>query len=515
MDRAPLASPDAGAVPAAWWTRALPVLALLAAWLLATPGLRPLLLPDEGRYSEVAREMLMGDGLTPTLAGLPFFHKPPLTYWVDMLGMQLLGVGHFGARLAPALGAWLMGAALWLALRRWQGARTAGISLVALATSPFFFVGAQYANHDMLVAGLLAVATLALARAVEPGKPELRWLVGAWVACGLAVMAKGLIGFVLPALVIGPWLLAQGRWRDMLRLLHPLALAAFLAVVLPWHLAMEARHPGFLDYYVVEQHFRRYASGGFNNRQPVYFYAAVLPILLLPWSLWLLPLLRSARPAQWWAQRGSHTALLAWWAAAVVLFFSGPQSKLIGYILPALAPVAGLLGLALARRGHWRWVAAPAALACLGLVALVAWKSPRSSADIAAALKAQRAAGDLVVLLDDPFNDLAFDAELPSVLVASDWADPEIPKRDNWRKELADGARFDPLRGREVLWPIAELARLTCRGQTLWLVARPDLQPLLAAVPGAAQVQAGRTSLLWRAPPRDCGADKGEPRPVE
>ena len=116
-----------------------------------------------------------------------------------------------------------------------------------------------------------------------------------------------------------------------------------------------------------------------------------------------------------------------------------------------------------------------------------------------------------MVLLDNPFNDLAFDAQLERVLVASDWDDPDIPKRDNWRKELADGARFDPLRGREVLWPIAQLARLTCRSQTLWLVARPDLRTQLAAVPGAVEIQAGRNSLLWRAPPRDCASDKGQP----
>ncbi len=496
-----------------WWAAPSRVLALLAAWLLATPALRPLLLPDEGRYSEVAREMFVGDGLTPTLAGLPFFHKPPLTYWVDMLGMALFGVGHFAVRLGPSLGAWLMGAALWLALRRWHGPRIAGIALLALATSPFFFVGAQYANHDMLVAGMLAVATLAIARALEPGKPLLGWLLAGWLACALAVLAKGLIGIVLPALVIGPWLLAQGRWRDMLRLLHPLALLAFAAVVLPWHLAMEARHPGFFDYYVVEQHFRRYAAGGFNNQQPFYFYLVVLPVLLLPWSLWLLPLLRRSHARQWWAQRGSHTALLAWWAAAVLLFFSAPQSKLIGYILPALAPVAGLLAPRLAAGRHWRWLALPAALACLGLVGLVGWKSPNSSRDIAATLRAQRAPADLVVLLDNPFNDLAFDAQLDHVLVASDWADPDIAKHDNWRKELADGARFDPLRGRQVLWPADQLARLVCRGQTVWLVARPDLQAQLAAVPGAAQVQAGRHSLLWRAPPRDCGDDKGLPLP--
>ena len=87
------------------------MLALLAVWLLATLGLRPLMLPDEGRYAEVAREMLQGDWRVPTLNGLPFFHKPPLTYWVDIAAMQLVGTNHLAVRAGPALGAWLMGAA--------------------------------------------------------------------------------------------------------------------------------------------------------------------------------------------------------------------------------------------------------------------------------------------------------------------------------------------------------------------------------------------------------------------
>lgn len=500
-----MTEPDRAASPApAWWHSPARVLGLYAAWLLATPWLRPLLLPDEGRYSEVAREMFVGDWLTPTLAGLPFFHKPPLTYWVDGVAMQFVGVNHFAARMAPALGAWVMGASLWFALRRWHGVRTAGVGLTLLATATGFFVGAQYANHDMLVAGMLAAATFALARSAERGPPELRWLVLGWVGCGLAVLSKGLIGVVLPAITIGPWLLAQGRWRDVLRLLHPLALAAFAVVALPWHLWMEHRYPGFFDYYVIGQHFRRYASTGFNNPQPWYFYVVVLPVLLLPWSLWLVALVRRARPSHWWAARGGTTALLAWWMLAVLVFFSLPRSKLVGYILPALAPLAALLAPVLARRARLWPIALPSALACLAVVGYVAWERPKSVHDLAVTLKAQRASGDIVVFVDEPFNDLRFDAELDDAKVASRWDDPQIALHDNWRKELADGARFAPALARERLWPLDRLAELTCRGHRLWLVAKPDQRPLLAAVPGAAEVQTGRNALLWRAPPRAC-----------
>src|SRR5204863_5091147 len=120
--------------------------------------------------------------------------------------------------------------------------------------------GAQYANLDMLVGGLIAATVLAFVRAVDEPQPSPRWLVAAWALAALAVLAKGLIGIVLPAAVVGPWLLAQGRWRDVLRLLHPLGLLAFVAVGLPWFALMQQRYPGFFDYIVIEQHFRRFAQ---------------------------------------------------------------------------------------------------------------------------------------------------------------------------------------------------------------------------------------------------------------
>ena len=82
------------------------------------------------------------------LDGLPFFHKPPLFYWLDIAAMHVFGETVFAGRFGSFVGAWLMGAALLLAMRRWHGPRAATIALGVLATTPFFFVGAQYANHE-------------------------------------------------------------------------------------------------------------------------------------------------------------------------------------------------------------------------------------------------------------------------------------------------------------------------------------------------------------------------------
>jgi 4-amino-4-deoxy-L-arabinose transferase-like glycosyltransferase len=472
------------------------VLCLLALWLLATAGVRPLLLPDEGRYAGVAYEMLRGSGWLPTLHGLPYFHKPPLTYWVDMAGMSLFGVNAFAARLAPALGAWLMGAALYLDLRHRRGEREALLALGVIATTPFFFVGGQYANHDMLVAGLITVAVLCIRRAVDdPARTHGGWRLAGWCACALAVLAKGLIGIVLPALVILPWLLAQRRWREVLRLLHPAGLAAFFLIAAPWFVVMQQRFPGFLDYFFVEQHFRRYAQSGFNNQHPFWFYLAVLPLLTLPWSLWLPAALRRG-----WRSGRPVDGLLLWWVVAVVGFFSLPASKLVGYVLPALAPLVALLAPALAAGHRWRGVMPAAALGCVAVVAALAWKAPSSNRDIALELGARVQPGDRVVFVAAAFFDVPFYARLrEAATVLDDWDDPTIPQRDNWRKELLDAGRFDAAAAARNLWPERRAGELLCGQGTLWLVAERGWQPP-APLQAARRVASGRYADLLSAP---------------
>jgi 4-amino-4-deoxy-L-arabinose transferase-like glycosyltransferase len=301
-------------------------------------GLRPLLLPDEGRYGTVARDMLQqGDGLVPLLNGLPFFHKPPLMYWLDMGAMAVVGVNPFSARFGAFVGAFVMGAALFLAARRWHGPRAATAALLVLATTPFFYIAAQYDNLDMLVGGLVVATVFAMLRAVDEERPALRWVVAAWALSALAVLAKGLIGIVLPAMVVGVWLLAQRRWREVLALLHPLGIAVFALIALPWFVLMQSRYPAFYDYFIVEQHFRRYAMKSFNNVQGPWFYPVLLVIATLPWSVWLPWAVRDAAsgPHRHRPHAARAVRVVDLRGAAVL---QPAASKLIGYILPMLAP---------------------------------------------------------------------------------------------------------------------------------------------------------------------------------
>lgn len=486
------------------------LLALL--WLGLLAWVRPLMLPDEGRYVGVAWGMLRsGDWLTPTLDGLPYFHKPPLFYWITATAMQVFGVWEWPARLASILGAWAGALAVFALLRRWWGERDARLALWVLLLQPTFYLGAQFANLDMLVAGAITVTIALLAQAalaLERGLPYRGALLGAYVAAALAVLAKGLIGMVLPGLVVTAWLLSGGRWRTWLRLLSLPGLALFALVAAPWFIAMQQRFPEFLHYFFVVQHFQRFAETGFNNVQPFWFYPAVLLLITLPWLPWLTPLWARGQAVD--PVRADLRRLMWLWMVLVTAFFSLPASKLVGYILPAIPPLAVLLadGMTLHRQRHGRigyggWISAGVSVAfCVLVIGLLAARTPHSSKALGLALRAERQPGEPVFLLGEYYFDLPVYARLeqPEVYVL-DWDDPEIRRRDTWRKELADAGDFDPELARRLLLRPSQLAPALCRARVAWLVGplgAPQAFPVLGQ---ARQRAANGEAALWRLTP--------------
>lgn len=499
---------------------------LVLAWLAATAWARPLMLPDEGRYVAVAWEMLhSGQWLTPTLDGLPFFHKPPLFYWITAASLKLFGMGELAARAAPILGATLGALALYAFTQRWLGRALARRVLLVLAVQPLFFVGGQFANLDMLVAGIIVATVLALAHValcLERGLPARHVLVLAYALAALGVLAKGLIGFVLPALVIGSWLLLRGRWLLLPSLLSLPGVALFAAIAVPWFLAMQQRFDGFFHYFFVVQHLQRFASSGFNNVQPWWFYVAVLVVMGLPGLLWSRTLLQR----DYWRAGGdgllaSVRLLMALAAGCVLVFFSLPQSKLIGYILPAVPPLAWLMADAsLAATGpsgpsgpsgpagrRRAWLGCMALSAALGLAAVagLAVSHVHSSRELGLALKSQRHMGEPVYMLDGYWYDLPFYARLREpVPVVGHWSDAAINRHDNWRKEMKDAAGFAPQLGRWLLPQPGQLPARLCAAGVSWVVGDQNARrnyPFLVQQPLARD----QAAALWRVDSREPG----------
>ncbi len=492
------------------------------AWLAFSIGLRPLTLPEEGRYVGVAWEMLRsGDWIVPTEDGLPFFHKPPLFYWLTAASMRVFGVDAAAARMAPLVGAAVGAIVLYRVARRWIGEDAARWTALVLMTLPFFFGGAQFANLDMLVAGFMAASVLLGGHAtllVRSGQAHHTALAGAWAAAALAVLAKGLIGIVLPGSVVFVWLLATRQARTLLSFLWPIGPIVFLLIAAPWFFAVQAQYPGFARFFFVYQHFERFAAGGFNNVQPWWFFFAAVPALTLPWSLWLVGSTFVARAGE--AAEATLLRQLMWvWLVVVLLFFSIPQSKPVGYAMAVLFPLAALIGDAVVARlcaGGPR--ARPAALASAGIAVViclvaVGWSSAtyaRDNTAIARTLARLRAPGDRLVFVKEYFFDVPLHARLAEpVPVIDEWHDLAIAQRDNWRRELAEAAPFTPTLAAALLVDAEHGFALRC-GAPLWVLVKSGDDAPVAALPGAVRVEVSNRVALWRVAAADCAAGRAK-----
>ena len=344
------------ALPRGAGERLLLVLLLLAAFILVLePGRVPLFEPDEGRYAEIPREMLAsGDYLTPRLNGVLYFEKPPLYYWSVAASMALLGESELAVRLPGKLAAvGMVLLAAGFARRRW-GARAGLLSGLVLASSLLVVALARIAIIDAMVSFALSAAAFAFAAFAEAdaageSRRSRRALYGFHVACAAAVLLKGLIGVVLPGGAIVVFTLVTGRWRTLLRVFSPGPVLVFLALAVPWHVAMARRHPDFLQFYFVHEHFQRFATAEHRRPGPGYYFVGVLLVGFLPWT-GFLPRLKETFPARRAAFRDHATESFLWvWAVLTLLFFSASRSKLVPYIEPIWPALGVLLAIGLER----------------------------------------------------------------------------------------------------------------------------------------------------------------------
>ena len=320
--------------------RALVALILVFALVwFAGIGSRTLIHPDEGRYAEIPREMVVtGNWLTPRLNGLKYFEKPPLQYWMTAVAYEAFGIAEWTARLWTALSTF--GAALFLGYAgRRLGGPTLGVYAAAVtAGSVGYIVNAHLLTLDGALSALLAVAFGAFAIAQQPGATpagERRWMWVAWAAMAGATLSKGLIGVVIPGASLVLYTLATRDFR-VWRRLHLLSGAAlYLLLTAPWFVAVSRANGEFFQFFFIHEHVQRYLTSTHNRGEPWWYFVPIFIAGMLPW----LPLLawgaiRSWRNAPPAANGFSWQRFALAWSAFVFLFFSASGSKLASYILP-------------------------------------------------------------------------------------------------------------------------------------------------------------------------------------
>lgn len=337
---------------------------------LGFAAFRPLANPDEGRYSEIPREMISsGDYITPQLNGIDYFYKPPLFYWMQCASLKAFGYNRVSTRAASTLMG-VFGILMAYGAGRYFFGRRAGIlSAAVLATTLLYYIIAMIVTLDMTVSVFMVGAAFSFLLGTKQTGNARGWLIVSFFAfCALAVMTKGIIGILLPCGAAFFYALYKifarkfemPTFRDVLYFVF--GVAVFFAITAPWHILASLANPstdgvalftadpqgqGFFWYYFVHEHFLRYIDPDTSRRaQPFWFFLVIAPAGALPW-LFLLP--RIVKDAFMDAQNGLAKrrdvfVFMFIWIVLIVGFFTASSSKLVPYIVgiyPAFAVVVG------------------------------------------------------------------------------------------------------------------------------------------------------------------------------
>src|SRR5437764_1088810 len=313
-------------------------------------GSVPLLGPDEPRYAEVARGMyLRGDLVTPMLGGHTWFEKPALVYWMMIAAFRLFGVTEFAARAGSALaGVLTVLLTGWVARRAemesGEGLRGFGITCaVVVASTLGLLVFARAASFDVILTATVT-ASLACFYASEIERDERRrrkFLAGFYACVAMSLLAKGLVGIVVPAGVVGLYYLLRREWPRKIGVVWGIPLC--LAVAAVWYAPVVARNGWpFVDQFFIQHHFARYVSDKYHHSQPFYFYLPVILMLALPWTFFLVGGVAGLGETNVRAvdAAGKLRVLALAWLVLPLLFFSASGSKLTGCALQALPGAA-------------------------------------------------------------------------------------------------------------------------------------------------------------------------------
>lgn len=324
------------------WRRDVFFLTIIFAVLFFTLlGVRPLFVPDEGRYAEIAREMVsLNDYITPHLNHIKYFEKPALFYWLGAIAIKLGGTHLAAIRSVNALLALFGCLITYFTTRRLYDRETGFLAALVLGTSTLYFVMTHMVSLDLPVTVFLMGTLYAFLLATENSTKSRLWMWTAAASAALAVLTKGLIGIVFPCLIVASWLTLTGKWRLIKTLSIPSSIILFLLIAAPWHILVGLRNPEFFSFYFIEQHILRYTNMEVGHYQPVWFFIPTLIIGFMPWIVFLPQSIKQVLTTPKQNRQSSANLFFLLWSIIVFAFFSFSKSKLIPYILPVIPPLA-------------------------------------------------------------------------------------------------------------------------------------------------------------------------------
>lgn len=349
-------------------------------------GARTLVPTDEGRYAEMAREMVAtGDWITLRLNGIKYFEKPPLQTWMNALTFELFGLGEWQARLWTGL-CGLLGVVLVAFTGTRMFSQRIGFYAALVLGSSFLWAGLGHINTlDMGLSGMMTIAlcALLLAQRSDISNSEQRnWMLLCWAGMALSVLSKGLIGLLIPGAVLVLYTLFSRDWSIWKRLHLVLGLILFFLITVPWFVLISLKNPEFPQFFFIHEQFQRFTSKIHNRYGPPYYFVPILILGIVPW-------LGVMFQSLWNAARESHTVsgfqpkkMLLIWSIFIFVFFSISDSKLPSYILPIFPALALLIACHLDKASSKAVTASALLLLLPAVIGLaLAWKIPSLAKD--------------------------------------------------------------------------------------------------------------------------------------
>jgi len=328
------------------------VVAMLGRLLML--GFYPLMDTTEARYAEIARKMVeLNDWVTPWYEyGVPFWGKPPLSFWLTAASFKLFGINEFAARFPHWLGGVLVIWLVWgMVVRRSH--REALYALAILTGSVLFLIASGAVMTDMTLAVGITLAMrsfwLALHGTMEERRRE-RWIL--FVGIGIGLLAKGPLALVLVMLPIAAWAIVTRNvahvWSEI-----PWLRGGLVAILIasPWYVLAELHTPGFLNYFLVGEHFQRFVTPGWNGdlygnaheyaRGTIWMFALAA---FLPWSV-LIPIAmlywrRKQDVREINSDSRNWRLYVLFWGLAPAVFFTAASNILWTYLLPGAPGLA-------------------------------------------------------------------------------------------------------------------------------------------------------------------------------
>lgn len=321
---------------------------------VATLGVRPITISDEARYAEIPREMIAsGNWIVPRLDGVRYFEKPVMGYWLNAVSILLFGQNPFAVRFPSALSAGLCALMVhWMIRRSTRDAMARVLIPSILLTCILVVLVAVSAVLDMIVTMFLTGGMIMFffSHLEPPGWKKIGFLILFGIFCGLAFLTKGFLAFVIPVIVIGPFLLWEKKWKEAV--LAPwLPLMCAILTVMPWGIAVYQQERDYWHYFFWVEHIQRFTSNKAQHHKPFWYFIPVFIGLGLPWTAMIPSAVISFRKRTDWQQSLFRYGVC--WFFLPFLFFSASRGKLWTYILPCFPPFAILVGLGLVESFKW------------------------------------------------------------------------------------------------------------------------------------------------------------------